>query len=158
MYGKQIFLTREGYEKMRVELKYLQTTRRRELSREIGEAIEKGDISENAEYDAAKDAQALNEIRVSELEEKLANVRIIEDLNISSDKIYIGAKVKLKDLNSGEELERMLLSGEEANPEKGQISISSPIGQGLLGHKQDDIVEIEVPQGTWKYKILNISR
>lgn len=158
MYGETLYLTREGFEKLRSELEHLKTVKRRELSKEIGIAREKGDLKENAEYHAAKEAQGLCEKRIAELEEKLANVTIIEDLDISSDKIYIGAKIVLKDLESGEELKRMLVSGEEADFEKGKISIASPVGKGLLGHAEGETVEIQVPKGMLKYKILKISR
>ena len=158
MLGKQLYLTREGYDKLCEEVKYVRTTRRHELAREIGAAIEKGDISENAEYDAAKDAQALNEARIVELEEKLSNARVIEDMNIASDKVYIGAVVKIKDLDTNETLERTLLSSEELDIERGRISLSSPVGQGLLGHQVGDVVNIKIPDGTLKWEILEISR
>ncbi len=152
------YLTREGHEKLKEDLGHLKTVRRRELSKAIGKARDHGDISENAEYDAAKDAQALNEERIAELEGKLAHVRILEDENIPKDKVYIGAKVLLKDLDSQEEFEYALVSEVEADYEQGKISITSPVGKGLLGKKQGEDVEIEVPAGILKYKILQISR
>ncbi len=153
-----IYLTREGYEKLREQLEYLKTVRRREISKEIGKAIAHGDISENAEYDAAKEAQGFNEKRVAELEDKLSRGRIIDDENIPSDKVYIGAKVLLKDLNSGEELEYALVSELEADYGHGKISTTSPVGKGLLGHKENETVEINIPTGISRYKILKISR
>ena len=158
MYGNDIYLTKAGYETLRAKLEFLQRVRRRELSKEIGTAIEHGDISENAEYSAAKEAQGLNEKRISELNDKLCRVKIIEDLDISADKVYIGAHVKLKDLNTSEELTRILVSSEEIDFEQGKISIYSPVGKGLLGHKEGDIVEIEVSEGILKYEILKITR
>ena len=152
-----LYLTKEGYQKLVEELEHLKTTKRRGLSKAIGEARSHGDISENAEYDAAKDAQGLNEKRISELEQKLSCARILDD-NISADEVLIGARVKLKDLGSGEELEYILVSGEEADYEQNKISVSSPIGSGLLNHKVHEIVEINIPAGTLKYKILKISR
>ena len=153
-----IYLTKEGFEKLRSEVEFLKTKKRKKLSQEIGEARERGDISENAEYDVAKEAQALNEMRISELEDKLFRVRLLEDLDISSDKIYIGAKVVLKDLITGKKINRMLVAGEEADFEKGKISISAPIGKGLLGLAVGDCVEINVPDGMLKYEVLEISR
>ncbi|MBN2831620.1 MAG: transcription elongation factor GreA [Candidatus Omnitrophica bacterium] len=155
---KEIYLTRSGHRKLLEELEYLKTVKRRQLSKAIGEARSHGDISENAEYDAAKDAQGLNEKKISELEEKLTYAKILDDTNMSKDEVLIGAKVKLKDLDTGEELEYMLVSGEEADYESGKISIASPIGSSLLNHKLNEIVEIKIPAGILKYKILQISR
>lgn len=153
-----IYLTRLGHQKLMQELEHLKTVKRRQLSKAIGEARAHGDISENAEYDAAKDAQGLNEKRISEMEDKLASARILDDTGMSSDEVLIGAKVKLKDLDSGEELEYTLVSGMEADYESGKISITSPIGASLLNHKLDEVVEIKIPAGIIKYKILKISR
>jgi len=140
------------------ELEYLKTTKRRQLSKAVGEARSHGDISENAEYDAAKDAQGLNEKKISELEEKLASARILDDSEMSSDEVLIGATVKIKDLDSGEILEYTLVSEMEADYESGKISITSPIGNGLLNHKLDEVIEIKIPAGILKYQILKISR
>ena len=153
-----VYLTREGYERLRKELALLKTVRRRELSEEIGIARAHGDISENAEYDAAKDAQALNEARIAGLEKRLIQAQILDDTNIAKDKALIGATVKLRDLGSGEETRYTLLSELEADFSQGKISITSPLGKGLLGHKENEIVEIKVPAGILKYKILKISR
>lgn len=153
-----VYLTRQGYEKLVEELGYLKTVRRREISKAIAEARALGDISENAEYDAAKDAQAFNEKRIAELEENLAGARIIDDENISNDEVLFGATVKLKDLDSEEEIEYTLVSELEADFAQGKISVSSPVGQSLLGRKENEIIEIKVPAGTLKYKILKISR
>lgn len=153
-----VYLTREGYEKLKEELKYLRNVRRRELSKEIGQAIARGDISENAEYDAAKEAQGLNEKKIAELEENLVRGRIIDDENIPKDEVRIGARVELKDLDLGEELQYTLVSEVEADYAQGKISITSPIGKGLLGHKENEIVEIKIPAGILRYEILKISR
>jgi transcription elongation factor GreA len=153
-----IYLTRQGYEKLREQLEYLKTVRRREIIEELNEAIAHGDLSENAEYDAAKEAQAQNEMRIAELEKKLTGARIIDDENIPIDELRIGATVRLKDLGSGEELQYTLVAEVEADFSQGKISISSPVGKGLLGHKENDIVEIKVPAGILRYKILKISR
>jgi transcription elongation factor GreA len=152
-----IYLTQEGYEKLVNELEHLKTVKRRALARAIGEARAYGDISENAEYDAAKDAQGHNEKEIAELEDKLARVRIL-DKNISNDEVLIGAKVKLMDMDTQEELEYVLVSELEADYDQGKISVSSPVGAGLLGHKVNEVAEIKIPAGTLKYKIIKISR
>lgn len=151
-------LTREGYEKLRKELENLKTVKRRELSKAIGAARAHGDISENAEYDAAKEAQGLNEKKISELEHKLATAQMIDEENMSKDEVLIGATVKLKDLKGNREITYTIVSEEEADFSEGKISISSPVGSGLMNHKKDDLVEITVPAGVLKYKILEISR
>ncbi|MCX5708787.1 MAG: transcription elongation factor GreA [Candidatus Omnitrophica bacterium] len=153
-----VYLTKKGYEKLSEELEYLKNVRRREISKAIGLAREHGDLSENAEYDAAKDAQGYNEKKISELEEKLSQVRIIEDQDIPHGEVLIGATVKLKDLDNGEELEYTLVSEEESDYEQNKIAITSPIGMGLLSHKENEEVDIKVPAGILRYKILKISR
>jgi transcription elongation factor GreA len=153
-----IYLTRDGYEKLRKEIAHLTKVRRKELSKAIAEAKGHGDLSENAEYDAAKEAQALNEKKIKELESKLARARILDEEELSKDEILVGAIVKLKDLDSNEEFEYMLVSEEEADYSQGKISITSPVGQGLLNHKKGETVNIKVPVGMLKYKILNIAR
>lgn len=158
MPGDDIYLTKEGFDKLRKELEHIKTVRRRELIKEVGEAREHGDLSENAEFDAAKEAQAMNEQRIAELEDKLFRVKLIDDLDISGDKIYIGATVKLKDLETDEVIERMLVAAEEADYEQGKISLASPIGKGLLGHAVGDVIEIKVPKGILKYEVLEIRR
>jgi transcription elongation factor GreA len=155
--SSDIYMTQEGYEKLVNELEYLKTTKRRALSKAIGEARSYGDISENAEYDAAKDAQGHNEKAISELEDKLARVRIL-DKNIPKDEVLIGAKVKLIDMDTREELEYTLVSELEADYNQGKISVSSPVGAGLLGHKVNEVAEIKIPAGSLKYKIISISR
>ena len=154
----EIYLTKDGHKKLLEELEYLKTVKRRELSKAVGEARAHGDISENAEYDAAKEAQALNERRIAELEEKLSRARILDDENIPTDEVLIGATVRLKDLATEEELEYTLVSELEADYAEGKISITCPIGQGLLGHKENEIVEIKTPAGVLRYKIIKISR
>jgi transcription elongation factor GreA len=154
----EVYLTKKGYEKLSEELEFLKNVRRREISKAIGIAREHGDLSENAEYDAAKDAQGYNEKKISELEEKLSQVRIIEDQDIPHGEVLIGATVKLKDLDNGEELEYTLVSEEESDYEQNKIAITSPIGLGLLSHKENEEVDIKVPAGILRYKILKISR
>jgi len=153
----EIYLTQEGYEKLASLLEQLKTVKRRQLSKAVGEARSHGDISENAEYDAAKDAQAHNEKQIMELEEKLSRARIL-DKNIPKDEVLIGATVRLKDMDTDEELEYTLVSELEADYNQNKISVSSPVGQGLLGHKENEIAQIKIPAGILKYKIIKISR
>lgn len=155
---KEIYLTPSGHRKLLEELEYLKTVKRRQLSKAVGEARSHGDISENAEYDAAKDAQGLNEKKIAELEEKLAHAKILDDTSMPKDEVLIGATVRLKDLDTGEELGYTLVSAEEADYESGKISVQSPIGSGLLNHKINEIVEIKIPAGILKYQVLQISR
>ncbi|MBU0548079.1 MAG: transcription elongation factor GreA [Candidatus Omnitrophica bacterium] len=152
-----IYLTQEGYEKLISELEYLKTVKRRALAKAVGEARAHGDISENAEYDAAKDAQGHNEKHIAELEEKLSRARLL-DKDMPQDQVLIGARVKLIDMDTEEEIEYVLVSELEADYNQNKISVTSPVGEGLLGHKEEEVVEIKVPAGILKYKITKISR
>jgi len=152
-----VYLTREGHQKLYEELDQLKKDRRK-ISKAIEEARLQGDISENAEYDAAKDAQAHNAARMANVEDKLTQVRIIEDENIPDDKIFIGALVTLKDLETDEKIQYMMVSPEEANYEDNKLSIQSPIGKALMGHQEGEELDIEIPAGVLKYKILKIKR
>jgi len=153
-----IYLTPEGFEKIRKEIEYLKKVRRKEISKEIGRAREHGDISENAEYDAAKEAQGLNEKKISELEQKLSSGKILDDEKIPKDEALIGATVTLKDLDSGETFEYTLVSELEGDISNGKMSVAAPVGKALLGHKKNETVEITVPAGILHYKILKIER
>jgi transcription elongation factor GreA len=153
-----LFLTQKGYEKFQLELEDLKGPRRRRIAAQIARARAMGDLSENAEYDAAKDAQAHLEKRIAELEDKLGRARIIENENISSDKVYIGATVGLKDLDTDEEIAYMMVAPPEANYEENRLSIESPIGKALMGRAVHEVVEVVVPAGTLRYKILEIRR
>jgi len=154
----EVYLTRKGYETLLTDLERLKTTERPKISKAIGEARLLGDLSENAEYDAAKDAQAHCEARIAELEGSLSNVRVIDDLDIPSDKIYIGAIVTGEDLDKKEKFTHRLVSPEEAGLEDDNLSIFSPIGKALMGHVPGDELEIEVPAGIVRYKVLEIKR
>ena len=158
MKKKDAYITHNGYAKLKKEWDYLTTVKRRELSKDIGKAREHGDIKENAEYAAAKEAQAFNERKIAELELTLANVQLLDDTNIPKNEALLGATVKLKDMGSGEELEYTLVSEAVADFSQNKISVTSPVGKGLLGHKKNQIVKIKVPAGVLKYKILKISR
>ena len=153
-----IYLTQAGYEKLVHELEYMKNEKRRSISKSIGEARAHGDLSENAEYDAAKDAQAANEAKIGELEFKLSHARIIENENIPKDEILIGATAVLRDIDADKELTYTLVSELEADYAQGKISVTSPLGKGLLGHKAGEDVEITVPAGTRHYKVISISR
>lgn len=154
----KVHLTQKAYDKLMEKLAYLKTVRSRELSKAIGRAREQGDISENAEYDAAKEAQGLNEKRIVELEEKLSNAQILDDTNIDKDKAFIGATVTLEDLDAEQELQYTLVGELEADFAEKKISVTSPVGKALLGHKVGDVIAIKVPAGDLNYKILKITR
>ncbi len=156
--SKNAYLSREGYERLIKELKHLKQVRRPEISRQIGEARAHGDISENAEYDAAKEAQGHLERKIYMMENKLSRARIIEDEQIPDDKVYIGAVVELKDLDRGRELRYTMVDEEEADYAQGKISVSAPVGRGLLGREVGETISIKVPSGILRYKILKISR
>ncbi|MGB2600544.1 MAG: transcription elongation factor GreA [Candidatus Omnitrophota bacterium] len=154
----RISLTREGRDKLVRDLELLKGEKRREIAKQLAEAREHGDLSENAEYDAAKEAQAHNEKRISGLEDTLIQAQIIDEDAMPKDEALLGATVKVKDQSSGFEYDYVLVSEEESDFENDRISISSPVGKALLGHKVGDIVDIQVPAGTLKYEIINISR
>jgi len=153
-----VFLTPKGYEKLKGDLKNLKGQKRREIASALEKARLLGDLSENAEYESAKQAQSINERRISELEEKLARAKIIDVKNLSVDKVYVGAKVRLSDIKSKEEIDYMLVTEDEADFAQGKIAISSPVGKALLGKKKGEMVNIKVPAGVLKYKIVKISR
>jgi len=150
-------LTREGYEKLIQELDSLKRVKRRQLSKRISEARSLGDLSENAEYEAAKEAQAQLERKIMDLELKLSKARIISQDQIRTDKVNIGVKVYLEDLDNHEEFHYIILSDEEADFEKDQIGINSPVAQALLGKEKGDAVEVKAPRGMLRYRILDIS-
>jgi len=154
----RVYLTRERLTEIEHELKQLKTVGRSEMAQKIAEARGYGDLSENAEYDAAKEAQGLMELRISKLEETLARARVIEGSDLPNDKVYILSLVKLKDLKTGEVIEYRLVAQEEADFEKNKISVTSPIGKGLIGKTPGEVVKIKVPAGFLEYKILEISR
>ena len=154
----KIPMSREGYDKFVKELEHLKTVKRREIAADIAKARAFGDLKENAEYDAAKNSQAFNEKRISEYEEKLSLVQIIDESKIAKDQVLIGATVLLKDLKSQEEITYSIVTHDEANFDEGKLSVMSPIAKGLLGLKVGDTAEIKIPAGVLKYKVLKISR
>ena len=156
--SEKVLLTRDGFDKLVRELEVLKTTKRREIAEDIAKARAFGDLKENAEYDAAKNSQAMNEKRIMDMEERLANVQIINETKIAKDQVFIGATVKLKDLDADEDLSYSIVPQDEADFDKGKISVTSQIAKGLLGLKVGDTAQIKIPAGTLKYKVLRISR
>ena len=152
------YYTKEGLKNLRDELNQLKDVERPLASKAIAEARDKGDLSENAEYDAAKEAQGLLELKISKLEETLANARLIDESQLDSSKILVLSKVKIKNLMNNMELEYQLVAESEANLKEGKISVNSPIGKGLLGKTKGDMAEISVPNGVIKFEIISISR
>lgn len=151
------FMTKEGYKKKMEEIAYLENVKRPEISRAIAEARDKGDLSENAEYDAAKEAQGMLEMKISQLKDLVANARIIDESKLSTDEVQIMNKVKIKNVANGMVVEYTIVADSEANLKEKKIASSTPIAQGLIGHKTGDIVEIKVPSGMMKFEILEIS-
>ena len=151
------YFTEEGLKKLKDELHLLKTNWRAEIASQIAEARDKGDLSENAEYDAAKEAQGLHELKISKLEESISNARVIDESEINTDKVSILSKVKVLNLSFDKEFEYTIVSEEESDLQQGKISVQSPIGKGLLGKKKGEEVSIDVPSGELKFKILNIS-
>lgn len=150
-------MSEEGYKKLVEELRILETVNRPEMSRQIAEARDKGDLSENAEYDAAKEAQGLLEMKISKLKETIAEAKIIDESKLKTDSVQILNKVELKNVKNGMKMTYTIVSESEANLKEGKISVSTPIAQGLLGKKVGDIAEIKVPQGQISLEVVNIS-
>ena len=151
------YLTQEGYDKIKKELDELKSNGRREAAQAIAEAREKGDLSENAEYDAAKDAQGLLELKINELEKALANARVIDASQVDTSKVTVLSKVTIRNVKTKKDLVYQLVSESEADLKAKKISIGSPIGQGLLGKKEGDIAEITTPRGPLQFEIINIT-
>ena len=152
------YYTKGGLNKLRLELNQLKDVERPKASKAIAEARDKGDLSENAEYDAAKEAQGLLELKISKLEEILSNARLIDESQLDSSKVLVLSKVKIKNQANQATLEYTLVAESEANLRDGKISVNSPIGQGLLGNSVGDIAKIKVPNGTINFEILSITR
>ena len=154
---KDVLLTKEGYKKLREEIEYLSNDRRREVAERIKVAREFGDISENAEYDDAKNEQAMLEARIAKLAEQLAAARVIEKKEIAKDVVSVGAHVRLRDLEAKETVEYHIVGSAEANPAELKLSNESPVGKAIIGHKKGETVEVVTPRGAkLKYKILEI--
>ncbi|WP_258103386.1 transcription elongation factor GreA [Marinoscillum sp. MHG1-6] len=151
------YYTKEGLQKLKDELTELKTKGRADMAKQIAEARDKGDLSENAEYDAAKDAQGLLELKISKLETVVANARVIDESSLDTSKVGILANVKIKNKKNGAEMKYQLVSEEESDLKLGKISIKSPIGKGLVGKKVGDVAMIDVPAGKMEFEILEIS-
>jgi len=153
---KEIILTKEGYNALKKEIEGLSTTRRREVAERIKIAREFGDIAENAEYDAAKNEQAMLEARIAKLEERLAAARVIEKRDILKDVVSVGSTVRLRDVDAKQTVEYRIVGSAEANPAQLKLSNESPVGKAIMGHKKGETVEVTTPRGSMKYKILEI--
>lgn len=150
-------MTKEGYKKKMEEIAYLESVERPKISHAIAEARDKGDLSENAEYDAAKEAQGMLEMKIAVLKDLVANARIIDDSKLNTEEVQILNRVKIKNVTNGMTMEYTIVADSEANLREKKIASSTPIAQGLLGHKLGDIVEIRVPSGLMKFEIVEIS-
>lgn len=151
------YMTQEGYKKLLEELNQLENVQRPAISRQIAEARDKGDLSENAEYDAAKEAQGMLEMKIAKLKESVANARFLDEKNLNTDTVQILNKVKIKNTSNGQAMTYMIVSESEANLKAGKLSINTPIAQGLLGKKVGDFVEVKVPSGLIRFEIIEIS-
>lgn len=158
MEEKEILLTQEGYDNLEKEVEYLRTEKRTEIAERIKVALGFGDLSENSEYDEAKNAQASNEIRIAELENKLRYAKIIDESEIDTKTVQVGNTVKLFDIEYEEELVYTIVGSTEVDLAQNRISNESPIGAALIGAKKNQIVEVEVPAGIVKYKVLSITK
>ena len=156
--GKVSYYTEKGLKELRNKLDHLKDVERPRASNAIGEARDKGDLSENAEYDAAKEAQGMLELEISKLEETLSNARIIDESKLDTSKALVHSTVKIKNLTNSAVMKYKLVAQSEANLAQGKISVDSPIGKGLLGKKTGDVAEIVIPSGNVKFEILEISR
>ncbi len=154
---KEVILTPEGHKKLKQEIEYLSNEKRREVADRIKTAREFGDIAENAEYDDAKNEQALLEHRIAQLEERLRNARVITKKEISKDVVSIGSRVKLRDVDAKETIEYRIVGSAEANPMENKLSNESPVGKAIIGKKKGETVEVSAPRGTLKFKIMDIA-
>lgn len=157
MIGKIVYMTQEGYDKLKTEIEHLRGVERPSISAQIAEARDKGDLSENAEYDAAKEAQGMLEMKISKLELSFINARVMDSSQIGTSTVQILNNVTLKNLNTGKEVTYMLVSENEASLKDGKLSIGTPIAKALLGKKKGDVVEVAVPSGLLNFEILDIS-
>jgi len=151
------YLTQEGYDRLRAELEELKTKGRQDAAKAIAEAREKGDLSENAEYDAAKDAQGMLEMRINDLEKKMGNARILDSSQVDISKVTILTKVTIKNGKNGKKITYQLVSEAEADLKSKRISVDSPMGKGLLGKKIGDMATVETPRGNLEFEIVNIT-
>jgi transcription elongation factor GreA len=158
MAEKEILLTLNGLKKLEEELEYLKTVKRREVAERLKQAISFGDISENSEYEDAKNEQAFIEGRILTLEKKLRNAKVINASEVPGDVVSLGFKVKLKDLEGGEELQYEIVGSLEADPSENRISNESPVGRAIMGRRVGEIIDVEVPAGTVRFQVVDISK
>jgi transcription elongation factor GreA len=158
MPDKKVMLTYEGLKKLEAELEELKIVRRKDVAEKIKEARGQGDLSENAEYDAAKEEQGEIETRIVELEKILRNAQVIDEDEVQLDVINVGCRVKLYDTEFDEEVDYLIVGSTEADPTEGKISNESPVGAALMGHKVGEVVDVEVPEGVIQFKVLDIHR
>jgi transcription elongation factor GreA len=152
------YYTPEGFKKLKEELDFLKTIERPRVSAQIAEARDKGDLSENAEYDAAKEAQGLLEMKISKMEDLMANARIMDASQMDTSKVFVLSTVRIRNQKNGQELKYTLVAEQEADLKMGKISVSSPIGKGLLGKTVGEVAEITIPNGTLALEVLEITR
>ncbi|WMX14324.1 MULTISPECIES: transcription elongation factor GreA [unclassified Aureispira] len=155
--SKYSYMTQDGFDKLKSELEVLKTQGRQDAAKAIAEAREKGDLSENAEYDAAKEAQGLLELKISEMEKTLSTARVIKQEDLDASSVVILSTIKIKQVKTKKEFEYTLVSQSEANLRAGKISVDSPIGKGLLGKKVGEIAEVQTPGGIMEFEILDIA-
>ena len=153
---KEVILTPEGYEKLKTEVEYLSNEKRRDVAERIKVAREFGDIMENAEYDDAKNEQAMLEHRIATLEERLREARVIDTSEVSADAVSVGTRVRLRDLEAGQTVEYQIVGSAEANPAEKKLSNESPVGRAIMGRKKGETVEVAAPRGKLKFKIMEI--
>lgn len=151
------YMTEEGYEKLKEEINFLETVERPKISKQIAEARDKGDLSENAEYDAAKEAQGILEAKIAQLKNLMANARLIDKSTIGTDSVQILNRVTIKNTKNNQQMTYTLVAESEANLKENKIAVSTPIAQGLMGKKVGDIAEIKVPNGIVSFEIIDIS-
>ncbi len=151
------YMTREGYKKKMDEIAYLESVKRPEISRAIAEARDKGDLSENSEYDAAKEAQGMLEMKIAQLKDLVANARILDESKLNNEEVQVLNKVKIRNVANGMVMEYTIVADSEANLREKKLAQSTPVAQGLLGHKLGDVVEIKIPAGVAKFEIVEIS-
>ena len=153
---KEVILTKEGYEKLRQEIEYLSTEKRREVAERIRHAREFGDIAENSEYDDAKNEQAMLEHRIATLEERMRSARVISKKDIAKDVVSVGSTVRHRDVAANKTFEYKIVGSAEANPSENKLSNESPVGKAIMGKKKGEVVEVSAPRGALKFKILEI--
>ena len=151
------FMTKEGYKKKMEEIAFLESVERPRISAAIAEARDKGDLSENSEYDAAKEAQGMLEMKISQLKDLVANARIIDESKLSTDEVQLLNRVKIRNVDTGSEAEYTIVADSEADMKARKIAVSTPIARGLMGHKKGEVVEITIPAGTVRFEIVEIS-